>query len=324
MTILKPLLRSLRARLAARPIVFVAVATFALSLFFIVFPAVDLAFTRLFYVAGEGFPAARIGLLQELREAGSNIPVAVAIVLIVVLVLKLIYPLRPCLLPPRFTLYMTSVYLLGPVLLVNGILKTFWGRPRPVKTLDFGGSLPFVDAWSIGDKLFSNRSFVSGEAAAVACLLPLVLFVPRPWRWQVVFIVALMVGGVSLNRIAFGAHYLSDVAISIALVVTVAVASRQLFYVSHAAALSNEVLEARLTRIGLNSQAAFRRLVDGGRGVAGSVGRLGAQQVPVLLSLAGALAGRLEATLNGIAAPLSSAIGGTMVRFLSQVTPNRS
>ena len=123
-------------------------ATLLLSSAFILFPGIDLAISRQFYVPGIGFPLAHSGLLQDVRMAGSNIPVTVAVVVFAALVLKLLHPLRPCLLPPRFALYFASLYLLGPVLLVNGLLKTFWGRPRPVKVEEFGGSVPFLDAWS--------------------------------------------------------------------------------------------------------------------------------------------------------------------------------
>ena len=242
-------------------------ATFLLSAAFILVPDIDLTVTRQFYVPGVGFPLAQNGTLQDLRMAGSNIPVTVAVVVIVALALKLLHPCRPCLLPPRFSLYFTTLYLLGPVLLVNGVFKTFWGRPRPVKVEEFGGSVPFIDAWSFGQS-FAHRSFVSGEAATIACLLPLALFVPRPWRWRVVAMLATVIAMVSLNRVAFGAHFLSDVTIAIAMVLTLAVMLRQIFYVSHADLFSDERLESELSRFGLAVQAKLRGDLDA---VAGAI-----------------------------------------------------
>ncbi|MFD2138851.1 phosphatase PAP2 family protein [Ancylobacter oerskovii] len=236
-------------------------AMLLISALFILMPGIDLAVTRQFYVPGDGFPLAHNGRLQDLRMVGSNIPVAVAVVVIAALALKMLHPRRPCLLPARFTLYFASLYLLGPVLLVNGIFKTLWGRPRPVKVEAFGGSFPFLDAWSLGES-FTHRSFVSGEAATVACLLPLALFVPRPWRWRVLAMLGMLVAMVSLNRVAFGAHFLSDILIAIAMVLTIAVVLRQVFYVSHAELFCDARLETELTRIGLAAQARIRRDLD--------------------------------------------------------------
>ena len=313
--------------------------TALLSVLFAWAPVIDVVVTRQFYVPGAGFPLAQSGSLQELRMAGSNLPVAVAVVLAVALALKLLHPRRPSLFPPRFMLYFVSLYLLGPVLVVNGVLKSFWGRPRPVKVEEFGGSFPFIDAWSFGEA-FTHRSFVSGEAATIACLLPLALFVPRPWRWQVAAMIGAAVAVVSLNRIAFGGHFLSDVTIAVALVLTIAVMLRQVFYVSHAGLFSNERLEAELTGIGLAWQAKRRAdLQAASAAFAGTWARAarGAMQLATMrvgvqtLALSASVfsapslpAASIVAGLRGMAAPLSSVIGGTRVRRLSQATPNRS
>lgn len=235
------------------------VVLLALSVFFALVPALDRAVTRLFYVPGQGFPMANSASLLQLRLIGSVVPVAVGIAAIAALVLKLLFPHRPCLFPPRFTLFFATLYFTGPVLLVNGVFKSFWGRPRPVKVEEFGGSYPFVEAWSFGQHIFSHRSFISGEAAAIACLLPLALFVARAWRAPVLILLAGVVAAVSTNRIAFGGHFLSDVVISIALVVTLAVALHQVMFVAHAARFADGALEAELTRIGLSWRARTRR-----------------------------------------------------------------
>lgn len=214
------------------------------------FPAIDRGFTSLFYTAGEGFAASRMRGLIDFRNLASNLSVALPVMLGLCLVLKLIYPAKPSLISPRFSCYVIGLFLLGPALVVNGVLKTFWGRPRPVNTTDFGGPWAFQEAWVMAEQAFSNRSFSSGEAATVACLLPLALFVPKEWRWQVTALVAVFVVATSLNRIAFGAHYLSDVTISIALMLTIAATLHHLMFVRHAALWRDEVLEARLTTLG--------------------------------------------------------------------------
>ncbi|WP_244541268.1 phosphatase PAP2 family protein [Rhizobium tibeticum] len=101
--------------------------------------------------------------------------------------------------------------IIGPVILVNVLLKAHWGRPRPWQTLDFGGHLDFVHAGSMAGKCMSNCSFVSGEAAGAGWVFCLIFLIPQPARSAL----ALPLSAVSFlapaMRVAFGAHYLSDV-----------------------------------------------------------------------------------------------------------------
>jgi lipid A 4'-phosphatase len=104
--------------------------------------------------------------------------------------------------------------LLGPGLLVNGILKPLWGRPRPHQVQVFGGSQPYRHWWQPGH-LGGGRSFSSGHTAmgyvllAGACLVS-----PRRPAWQR----RLALGGVlaygslvGTARVVQGAHFVSDV-----------------------------------------------------------------------------------------------------------------
>jgi lipid A 4'-phosphatase len=100
---------------------------------------------------------------------------------------------------------------IGPIVLVNSILKSYWGRPRPSETLDFGGHFDFVQAGSMAGKCLSNCSFVSGEAAGAGWLFCLVLLVPQPLRSALLPPLAAISLLAPALRVAFGAHYLSDV-----------------------------------------------------------------------------------------------------------------
>lgn len=99
----------------------------------------------------------------------------------------------------------------GPIVLVNFILKSHWGRPRPSETIDFGGTLDFVQAGSMAGKCLSNCSFVSGEAAGAGWLLCLLFLAPRPLRSALFVPLAAISLLTPALRLAFGAHYLSDV-----------------------------------------------------------------------------------------------------------------
>lgn len=108
-------------------------------------------------------------------------------------------------------------YVLSVGLLVNGIFKEFWGRPRPLQTDAFGGQFPFVPAGEITHYCSRNCSFVSGEAAAAAWLVCLVALVPRqhaPLRRAAYAVAIALALGTSILRLSFGAHYLSDVVIA--------------------------------------------------------------------------------------------------------------
>lgn len=255
--------QTIRQKSLGAPIMSCLLLTLALSLLFFSFPEIDLAIARLFFEPDQGFPAARVAILQDFRYLASHLAVALPLVLTLGIWLKLAYPSKPCLLPPRLSLYFMSLFLAGPALLVNGILKVFWGRPRPVNVDEFGGLWTFLPAWVMGTDGV-NRSFSSGEAATAACLLPLLLFIPREWRWQIGTLLAIFVAAVGLNRMAFGAHFLSDVTISIGLMLTLAAALHHLFFVRYAEALSDEALEAKLTALGHRcaaDRAALARLI---------------------------------------------------------------
>lgn len=243
-----------------KPLFNIIVATLALSVFFIAVPALDVGFSSLFYEPGKGFTARSVEFLQTIRAIGQYFPIAFAIVILVALILKLVYPSRQCLFPARFTVYFASLFLLGPGLLVNGILKPLWDRPRPVNTIDFGGALPFVEAWAMGGGFFANRSFVSGETAGVICLLPLAFFVAKEWRHSVMALLLTFAAIISVNRIAFGAHYLSDVLISASLMFALAIGLWQLIFGEASGAVSEEILEAKLSRAGYSLHARIRRL----------------------------------------------------------------
>lgn len=112
------------------------------------------------------------------------------------------------------SLFLLLVYLLGPGLLVNGILKTHWDRPRPVDVVDFGGARPFVSLSTPSFNGPEGRSFPSGHAS-VAFYLASPWFLLRSTRRRAARLwlgAGLAYGGlVSLTRMVQGAHFLSDV-----------------------------------------------------------------------------------------------------------------
>ena len=259
-----------RGRMDEKPLLLATLATLSLSVLFIAYPQIDIAVTHLFYVEGVGFPARHVDGLATLRAIGQYFPLTLTIVLLIALILKLSYPSRPSLFPPRFTLYFTSLFLLGPAILVNLILKPFIDRPRPGNVDLFGGPEPFQAAWEIGGDIFAHRSFVSGEAAVVVCLIPLALFVPVVWRRCVFVLLTAFAIAISVNRIAFGAHFLSDVTIAAGLMSMLAIGLWYLIFVRPGNKSCDIRLEAQLTELGHFLHAWRRRNIAAARTAIGS------------------------------------------------------
>lgn len=103
---------------------------------------------------------------------------------------------------------------LGPGLLVNGVLKPLWGRPRPRQIESFGGSVAYRPWWQPGG-LSQGRSFPSGHAAMGYILVVGVCLVPPSRAWwlrPLVCGVALTYGTLlGYTRLLQGGHFASDV-----------------------------------------------------------------------------------------------------------------
>ncbi|HEX5371150.1 MAG TPA: phosphatase PAP2 family protein [Aquabacterium sp.] len=106
------------------------------------------------------------------------------------------------------------VAVLSSGLIVELGFKNFMGRPRPVQTLDFGGTEVFHPAFERGPSPDRHRSFVSGHAAAGFSLMSIGLAAGAVWRRRWLLIGVVTGSIVGLGRIMQGGHYLSDVVFS--------------------------------------------------------------------------------------------------------------
>jgi lipid A 4'-phosphatase len=110
-------------------------------------------------------------------------------------------------------LFFALMLALGPGLLINSVLKPYWGRPRPHRTIPFGGPSEFLPVWSKGEGA-ENLSFPSGHASMGFYLMApaFVLYRRRP-RWATAFLcLGLGCGALmGLTRIVAGSHFASDV-----------------------------------------------------------------------------------------------------------------
>jgi MYXO-CTERM domain-containing protein len=187
-------------------------------------PALDRWATALFR-DGAGFPAADSPLLTAYREA------TWALSLTLVAVAAGAWWVgagigRPVLwLPWRYWRFVFLLYVLGPGVVANLILKSHWGRARPAYVEAFGGTRDFTPWWRPSAECAANCSFVSGEAAGAAALtlsalVALWLLRRRLDRVALAAGVALAVAVPALQaalRVATGRHFLSDVVMAMLL-----------------------------------------------------------------------------------------------------------
>lgn len=227
----KAMVARARARAAAHPIAALALATAAISLLFLAFPGIDVAVAGLFHRPGvlphTEFPAEDVALLQSFRRAGMAVTRIAATAIVVLFVLKIFLPMLMRIVPTRRLLFAAASLALGPGLLVNAFFKEVWSRPRPSETVLFGGPWTFFPAWVPGGDCPTNCSFPSGEASGAAWLIALVFVVPPAWRRATALAVVVWTLAISLNRMAFGSHFLSDVTLGWGLTGLVVLACRE-------------------------------------------------------------------------------------------------
>ena len=182
------------------------------GLLFAIFPQLDNSLANLFYNASSRtFLLSPFGPAQYIRRTAMWIGWAFTLPAAVALIVKLIRPAKPLLISGRAVVFLLSTILMTAILLPDVVVKHHWGRPRPISTVQFNGSQEFKPWWQARTDHWNNTSFFSGEAAtafwtyAPAALAPPAL---RPLAFVGATIFGLTTG---ILRMAFGAHYASDI-----------------------------------------------------------------------------------------------------------------
>ena len=196
---------------------------------FSLWPGFDLWVSGLFFRQDGGFWLAQVQVLEQLRHfiwGLSLLAVAMSVLGVVLLGAgRTLWGLTR-----RGWLFVLLLYVVGPGLIVNAILKSYWGRARPAMVQDFGGPSRFTMALSPTDQCDANCSFVSGEGAAATALalvawllMPRVAAVVGAGAARVIFSAALGIcsAGIGL-RVMTGRHFLSDTVFAVLIVLTVA------------------------------------------------------------------------------------------------------
>ena len=233
----------------ARRIAWACHGLLAVTILFLLSPAVDIAVSGLFHDPGRGFHLIGKGWAEGVRFALWRLSILVFLVALLWPLLSFwagrgwtVGPLGPHLppraaerwrafaagpgaqagrvlraVPGRVWGFAAALYLLGPGLMVNIILKENWGRVRPTGIEAFGGPHPYTPPFQIPGACAENCSFVSGEGsgsmATALVFVAIAAHLPRPAALLLIgFGAAVAVVGGGL-RVAMGGHFLSDVLI---------------------------------------------------------------------------------------------------------------
>jgi lipid A 4'-phosphatase len=114
----------------------------------------------------------------------------------------------------RVAVFLLASLAIGPGVIVNLMLKPWWGRPRPSTILEFGGANGYVPPMVVSNACSGNCSFPSGHAALGFWLVSFALLAPPRWRISAIAIATFAGALVGAVRIAQGGHFLSDVVFS--------------------------------------------------------------------------------------------------------------
>lgn len=213
-------------------VVFFALVTgAAVAILFTVFPQWDVAITSAFWDAGHRtFLLSHLGWAKWVRSLANYIPWLIAAPAFAAIVLKLLFPKGKMFMSPRAAVFLALTMALGPGLVVNGILKEHWGRPRPVHIDTFGGKDAFVPWYAMDGTCPGNCSFVSGEGALGFWLTAPASLVPGPLGAVAQIAAVAFAATAGGFRIAFGGHFFTDVVFSGVIVVLIVVLVRLWLY----------------------------------------------------------------------------------------------
>jgi len=206
-------------------------------------PQIDLWVSALFWAPGNGFLATESIMLKFFRELALNASLFMALIALIAVIISP-WKSHPLTVPARVWKFILCLFVLGPGLLVNGLLKTYGGRARPANVMEFGGDLTFSPAFEFAGQCLRNCSFVSGEASGAMALMIAIFAIAARFQNQALQhytqIGVVFLGlSCSVLRIVFGRHFLSDVIFGWLFVALIAIALARLFRIPATDALSH-------------------------------------------------------------------------------------
>jgi lipid A 4'-phosphatase len=178
-------------------------------------PQLDLATSALFYRAGDGFFIADHPVLVSIHYFGVYGGWILGFFCVSMLAGCIARRQNIFGLSRKDWTFLIVTLIVGPILITNVGFKNHWGRARPREVTEFGGTSQFSPAWQPQANSRTNTSFVSGDASFGFFLPCLAYVVPRNSNSRLsrlTFWICTAVGIlIGFDRLAMGAHFLSDV-----------------------------------------------------------------------------------------------------------------
>jgi lipid A 4'-phosphatase len=232
-----------------------------IGLVFGIYPELDLKLAALFYDGAQKiFPMKLNAAAAFARDAAMWVAWALVLPAIVTILAKFVRPDRPMLMSGRAAIFLLVTIILSAGVLTNLTFKSYWGRPRPVVVTEFGGDQQFVPWWDPRGACARNCSFFSGEGATAFWTYAPAALVPPAWR-PLAYAAATVFGVVTSGlRMAFGGHFFTDVAIAGLVSFLVIWLAYALIYRWAATRLTDEAVDAALTRLAQPGYRLIRRL----------------------------------------------------------------
>jgi lipid A 4'-phosphatase len=193
------------------------------------FAALDLDRTiaGIFYDPGKGWFMGRHAIWMYLYQYGTIPGIILTLVCLILWLISFFQERLARWRPYLLLVVLTTAIACG--LLVNGILKSYWGRPRPNQITEYGGYYQYRNVFPPGTA-GKGASFPSGHSAMGFAFLSLVFLKKRSNRIAYAGLSAgLILGGLlSAARLVKGAHFPTDMLWSLGIVLMTATA---LYYI---------------------------------------------------------------------------------------------
>jgi lipid A 4'-phosphatase len=231
------------------------------GLLFGIYPELDLKLAALFYdPATRSFPLKSNEVASFARDAAMWVAWGIALPSIVALAVKFIRPDRRLLVSGRTIAFLLLTLSLSAGVLTNFTFKSYWGRPRPIAVTALGGDLPFVAWWDPRGGCPHNCSFFSGEGATAFWTIAPAALTPPAIR-PVAYAAAVLFGiTTSVLRMSFGGHFFTDVAAAGLVSFFVIWLVHGYIYRWPSTRLSDQAIDAALTRLAWPGYRFARRL----------------------------------------------------------------
>jgi len=219
-----------------------------------IYPELDLKLAALFFdPQTRSFPLKASAWAAFVRDAAMWITWAMVIPALGALALKMWRPDRPLLISGRAILFLLTTLVLSSVVLSNVVFKSYWGRPRPVVVTQFNtgefNRLDFVPWWDPRGGCARNCSFFSGEGSAAFWAVAPAALAPPAFR-PLAYVAAMAFGtATGVMRMAFGGHFFTDIAAAGIVTFLVVWLSYGLLYRWPKTRISDEAIDAALTRM---------------------------------------------------------------------------